>query len=222
MVRIFETRNPGVKVVFNFSGSQQLAQQLAQGAQADVFASASMKYSDVAVTANRVSQTDVKVFARNRLVVVYPKKNPGGVKALTDLAKPDLKLVLADKSVPVGQYALDFFDKAAKDPAFDSTFKENVMKNVVSYEESVKAVLIKVSLAEADAGIVYVTDITPDAAQKVDKIDIPDALNTIATYPIAPISDSRSPDLAKAFVALVLSPDGQAILSRYGFMPASE
>jgi molybdate transport system substrate-binding protein len=220
--KIFETRNPGVKVVFNFSSSLQLAQQLAQGAEADVFASASIKYSDVAVAAKRVNQADVVLFAKNRLIVAYPKKNPGSLKTLTDLAKPGLKLVLADKSVPVGQYALDFFEKAAKDPAFDPTFKENALKNVVSYEENVKAVLIKVSLAEADAGIVYVTDITPDAAKKVDTIDIPYALNTIATYPIAPVSDSRSPSLAKAFIALVLSPEGQAVLSKYGFIPASE
>ncbi len=92
---------------------------------------------------------------------------------------------------------------------------------MVSYEENVKAVLTKVSLNEADAGIVYVTDISPDAANKVGKLDIPDALNTVATYPIAPISDSQNIDLAKSFVAFVLSPAGQAILAKYGFIPAS-
>jgi molybdate transport system substrate-binding protein len=220
--KMFETQNPGVKVSFSFAGSQQLAQQLGQGAEADVFASASKKYMDTAVEAKRVNSDDAKTFVKNRLVVIFPKDNPAGLTELKDLAKPGLKLDLADQSVPVGQYSLDFLDKAVQDPGFDPQFKDNVIKNVVSYEDNVKAVLTKVSLGEADAGIVYVTDITPDAADKVGKLDIPDALNTIATYPIAPISDSKNPDLAKAFVALVLSPEGQQIMAKYGFIPAAE
>jgi molybdate transport system substrate-binding protein len=220
--KLFEVRNPGVKVAFSFAGSQQLAQQLGQGAPADVFASASPKYMDSAVQAGRVNKGAGKTFVQNRLVVIYPKDNPAGLKELKDLAKPGLKLDLADKSVPVGQYSLDFLDKAVKDPSFDPAFKDNVLKNVVSYEDNVKSVLTKVSLGEADAGIVYVTDITPDASGKIMKIDIPDALNTVATYPIAPISDSKNATLAKAFIDLVLSPDGQAIMARYGFITNSE
>ena len=219
--KMFETQNPGVKVSFNFAGSQQLAQQLDQGAGADVFASASPKYMDAAVTSKRVNKVDAKTFVKNRLVVIFPKDNPAGLKALTDLANPGLKLDLADKSVQVGQYALDFLDKAVKDPGFDPQFKVNVVKNVVSYEDNVKSVLTKVSLGEVDAGIVYVTDITAAAAAKVGKLDIPDALNIIATYPIAPISDSKNADLAKAFVALVLSPEGQQVMAKYGFIPAA-
>lgn len=218
---MFESQNPGVKVAISFAGSQQLAQQLAQGAEADVFASASKKYMDAAVTSKRVNPDDAKTFVKNRLVVIFPKDNPVGLTQLQDLAKAGLKLDLADKTVPVGQYALDFLDKAVKDPAFDPQFKDNVIKNVVSYEDNVKAVLTKVSLGEADAGIVYVTDITAAAADKVGRLDIPDALNTIATYPIAPISDSKNPDLAKAFVALVLSPEGQQVMTKYGFIPAA-
>jgi molybdate transport system substrate-binding protein len=218
----FETQNPGVKVSFSFAGSQQLAQQLSQGADADVFASASQKYIDAAVAAKRVNQDDAKTFVKNRLVVIFPKDNPAGMQQLKDLAKPGLKLDLADKSVPVGQYSLDFLDKASQDPGFGPGFKENVLKNVVSYEENVKAVLTKVSLGEVDGGIVYVTDITPDAAGRVGKIEIPDALNTIATYPIAPISDSKNAALAKAFVALVLSPEGQQVLAKYGFIPGAD
>jgi molybdenum ABC transporter molybdate-binding protein len=219
---LFEIQNPGIKVSLSFAGSQQLAQQLGQGAEADVFASANKKYMDAAVEANRVNKDDAKTFVTNRLVVIFPKDNPAGLKELKDLAKPGLKLDLADKSVPVGQYSLDFLDKAIKDPGFDPQFKDNVIKNVVSYEDNVKAVLTKVSLGEADAGIVYVTDITADAASKVGKLDIPDALNTIATYPIAPISDSKNIDLAKAFVAMVLSPEGQQIMAKYSFIPAVE
>jgi len=217
--KLFEARNPGVKITFSYAGSQQLAQQLDQGVPADVFASASTKYMDAAITSKRVNKNDTKTFVKNRLVVIYPKGNPAGLKELKDLAKPGLKLDVANKAVPVGQYALDFLDKASKDAAFDAQFKDNVLKNVVSYEESVKSVVTKVMLDEADAGIVYVTDITIEAASKIGQLDIPDALNTVATYPIAPISDSKNADLAKAFVAWVLSPEGQAVMVKYGFLP---
>lgn len=221
LASIFETQNPGVKVALSFAGSQQLAQQLDQGMEADVFASASRKYMDAAIESKRVNKEEARTFVKNRLVVIFPKDNPSGLTELKDLAKPGLKLVLADKAVPVGQYSLDFLDKAIADPGFDPKFRDNVLKNVVSYEDNVKSVLAKVSLNEADAGIVYVTDITPDAADKVGKLDIPDALNTIGAYPIAPISDSRNADLARAFVALILSPEGQQVMEKYGFTPAA-
>lgn len=220
--KMFEDANPGVTVEISFAGSQQLAQQLGQGVAADVFASASNKYMDAAIESNRVVKEDAKTFVKNRLVVIYPKENPAGLKELGDLAKPGVKLDLADKSVPVGQYSLDFLEKAVKDSAFGAAFKDAVLKNVVSYEDNVKAVVTKVSLNEADGGIVYVTDITPDANAKVDRIDIPDALNTIATYPIAPIADGKQADLAKAFVEMVLSKEGQDVMARYGFIPAAD
>jgi len=118
------------------------------------------------------------------------------------------------------QYSLDFLDKAVKDPAFDPQFKVNVLKNVVSYEDNVKSVVTKVSLGEADAGIVYVTDITADAAKKISQLDIPDSMNTVATYPIAAINRQQERSPARAFVALVLFPEGQAIMAKYGFIPA--
>ncbi len=221
--QVFEDQNPGVEVALSFAGSQQLAQQLGQGAEADVFASANEKYMlAMEEEANRVNAEDVQTFATNRLVVIFPKDNPAGLITLQDLAKSGIKLDLADTSVPVGQYSDNFLDKATQDSAFDSSFKENVLKNVVSYEDNVKAVLTKVSLGEADAGIVYVTDITPDAADKVDKLDIPDELNTIATYPIAPLADSQNSELADSFIDLVLSPEGQSILAQHGFIPAGD
>jgi molybdate transport system substrate-binding protein len=219
---LFESRNLAVTVSFSFANAQQLARQISEGAEADVFASASKKYMDAAVESGRVNGAEARVFARNRLVVVFPKDNPANLVELKGLATPGIKLVLADKSAPIGQYSLDFLDKAAADPAFGAQFKDNVLGNVVSYEENVKTVFAKVSLGEADAGIVYVTDITVDAAATVGRLNIPDALNTIAAYPIAPLSDSKNAGLARAFVALVLSPEGQQILAKYGFAPAAE
>jgi molybdate transport system substrate-binding protein len=216
--KMFEAKNPGVSVAFSFAGSQQLAQQLDQGAPADVFASASTKYMTDVVTNKRVDASVPKTFAKNRLIVIFPLDNPGKIVKLQDLAKPGLKIDLEDKSVPAGQYSLDFLDKAVKDPTFDPTFKDAVLKNVVSYEDNVKSVLTKVTLGEVDAGIVYVSDVTGDATGKTGKLDIPDALNTVAVYPIATISDSKNPDLAKAFMDLVLSADGQAVLAKYSFI----
>lgn len=220
--RQFEAQHPNTKVEFSFAGSQQLAQQLSQGALADVFASASQKYIDSAVQANRITKAEVRIFAKNRLVVIYSKENVPDLKDLQELAKPGLKLVFAAGDVPVGQYSLDFLNKTSQDPEFSATFKERVMKNVVSYEENVKSVYTKVALGEADAGIVYLSDIGPDAAGSVGSLDIPDALNVIATYPIAPITDSKHPELAKAFIDLVLSPDGQQVLQKYHFIPITD
>ena len=218
----FEAANPGATVTFNFAGSQQLAQQIGQGAPADVFASANSTQMDLVIKSGQVVSGSQKTFVQNRLVVIFPTANPGGLTRLQDLAKPGLKLVLADKSVPVGGYALDFVSKASASPDFTPTYRATVLANVVSYEADVKSVLAKVSLGEADAGIVYTTDITPNAASKVSRLDIPNALNTIATYPIAAIKDSPHAALAQEFVDYILSADGQAVLAKWGFMTMSQ
>ena len=215
---LFEADHPGVKVVFNFAGSQQLAQQINEGAPADVFASANKKQMDVVIEAGGIITGTQQTFAKNRLVVIFPKDNPAGLIELKDLGKSGLKLVLAAQEVPVGQYALDVLDKASTDPAFGATFMDDVLENVVSYEDNVKAVLAKVALGEADAGIVYLSDISGADADKVGQIDIPDALNVIASYPIAPINNGKNPEVAQAFIDLVLAPEGQAILAKYNFI----
>jgi molybdenum ABC transporter molybdate-binding protein len=217
LAQLFESQHPGVKVVPNFAGSQQLSTQLGAGAPADVFASANTTQMANAIQAGRVVDGSQQVFAYNRLVVIYPTDNPGGITRLQDLAKPGLKLILAAEEVPIGKYSLEFLDKASQDPAFGGTFKDDVLNNVVSYEQTVKAVLTKVVLGEGDGGIVYRTDVSQDNADKVGQIDIPDALNSIGTYPIAPIADAAQPELAAAFIELVLSPEGQGVLGKYGF-----
>ena len=212
--QIFESNHPDVRVVFNFAGAQQLQEQIAQGAQADVFASASHKYMDLAIESGSVSGNSVRLFVTNRLVIIYPNGNPAGLQKLEDLANPGLKLILADEAVPVGKYSLEFMDKTG-----NSAYKNAVLANVVSYEDNVKSVLTKVALGEADAGIVYVSDITPEASTQVGKIEIPDPFNVIAEYPISPITESRHPELAADFINLVLSPEGQAVLQAHNFIP---
>ena len=218
MAPAFETAHPGFIVQFNFAGSQQLAQQLASGAPADIFASANQKQMEVAVEAGRVEQDAAVPFVQNRLVVVVPSANPAGIASLKDLAKPGLKLVFAAKEVPVGQYTLDFLTKADMDASLSDGFAAKVLANVVSYEENVKAVLAKVSLGEADAGIVYTSD-AASADGKVTQIAIPDTLNILADYPIAVIEDSPLPELAAAFIQWVQSDQGQTVLKKYGFLP---
>jgi molybdate transport system substrate-binding protein len=214
----FEAAHEGVTLQFNFAGSQQLAQQLANDAPADVFASANKKQMDVAVEAGRIAADAPVNFVQNRLVVVLPADNPAGITSLADLAKPGLKIVLAAKEVPVGQYALDFLAKADADVSLGSGYSAGVLANVVSYEENVKAVLTKVSLGEADAGIVYTSD-AASATAGIVQIEIPDGLNVIAQYPIAVVADSMHSDLARAFVEWIQSTEGQKVLEKYGFLP---
>lgn len=214
----FEAANPGTEVTFNFAGSQQLAQQLAQGAPADVFASANPEQMDVAVEAGRVEEGSVRELARNRLVVIYPKANPAKLRTLHDLAREGVKLDLADKAAPAGRYSLRFLDAAAKAPRYGEAYKEAVLRNVVSYEENVRAVVGKVSLGEADAGIVYESDLR-SAEGKLGAITIPDELNQIATYPVAPTTGGENGAVTERFVAHLLSPAGQRVLARYGFLP---
>lgn len=218
MAPIFEAAHPGVTIAFNFAGSQQLAQQLGDGAPADVFASANRKQMNVSIDAGRVQKDTPRTFAGNYLVVIVPGDNPAGIATLADLARPGIKLVLAAGEVPVGQYSLEFLDKASADSTLGSDYANQVLANVVSYEENVKAVLTKVSLGEADAGIVYTSD-AAGASGKIITIAIPLQLNVVADYPIAVIADSASLELAQAFVDFVLSDEGQQILQKHGFIP---
>ena len=215
----YESTNPSEKIAFNFAGSQQLVQQIAEGSPVDVFASANIKQMNEAVKSGRIDSASIRVFVRNRLVVVFPKENSAGIHSLRELSKSHLKIVLADKAVPVGQYALEFLEKCNRSAAFDSSFKQKVLDNVVSYEENVKVVLSKVMLDEADAGIVYTSDISKSTEQGVDAIEIPEGLNVIATYPIAVVRDAPSREQAEKFVQYILSDEGQRILARFGFIP---
>lgn len=221
IARNFEAANPGTRVTYNFGGSNDLAAEIVKGAPVDVFASANQTQMDHLIGAGAVAPDAAHPFVRNRLVVIYPRSNPARIVTLKDLARPGVKIVLAAGEVPVGKYSRNFLDKASQDPAYGSDYRTAVLKNVVSNEQDVKAVLNKVVLGEADAGIVYATDVTPAAASKVVKLDIPDPLNSIATYPIAALKSAPHPALAGKFVDYVLSPEGQVVLEKFGFISAN-
>ncbi len=219
--RILESREPGLEIRFNFAGSQQLALQVERGAAADVFASADERWMSTARDRGLVSD-DIQAFVRNRLVAIVPTGNPGRVDRLQDLGKRGLKIVLAAEAVPAGRYTREALRKLATAPGFGADYDRRVLANVVSDEENVKAVVAKVQLGEADAGIVYRSDITAAVARAVRMLEIPKAYNVIATYPIAVLKDARNPMAARAFVAFLLSGEGQALLERHGLLRNTE
>lgn len=195
----------GTTVRLSFGPSDGLATQIQEGAPADVFASASPKWMDaVAEDPGVVDRSD---FARNLLIVITPADNPAGVHSVGDLGRPGIKLVLAAEGVPVGDYARELLSNAG--------IADEVLTNVVSNEDDVKGVVQKVALGEADAGIVYRTDVTTAVAGDLDVIDVPEG-DVVAVYPIAALAGAPGP--ARGFVTYVLGP-GQAVLQQAGFLP---
>ncbi|HEY8115994.1 MAG TPA: molybdate ABC transporter substrate-binding protein [Actinomycetota bacterium] len=207
--KAFETTNPGTTVTFNFGPSDGLAAQIDQGAPVDVFASASPTWMD-SVQDDGPGVTDRADFARNRLAIIVPVDNPAGIENLDDLTEDRVQLVLAAEGVPAGDYAREMLDEAG--------ISEAALANVVSNEEDVRAVITKLIVGDADAGIGYVTDVTPTVSDRVALIPIPDRVNVVSTYPIAVLNGTQEADLAKDFVDFVLG-DGQRTLARYGFLP---
>ena len=198
----YEAAHPGAKVTFNFGASSTLATQITQKAPADVFASASQKTMDT-VTAAGAASGD-QVFAVNTMEIATPPTPTTPVTSLADLAKPGVKVVICQKDVPCGAAAATLFTQ------------NNLTVTPVSEEVDVKAVLSKVVLGEADAGIVYVTDVLA-AGSKVAGVPIASDQNVTTKYPIAPITGSADAATAQAFVDYVLSPAGQQVLTAAGF-----
>lgn len=206
---------PGVDLEFNNASSSALATQIEEGAPASVFASADVPQMQRLVEQGLIEGTP-QTFARNRPVVVVPAANPAQVTSPRDLAKPGIKLVLASEDVPIGNYARQIIEHLAGETGYGAAFRDAALANLVSNESNVRAVLTKIELGEADAGIVYRTDALV-AGDRVTTIEIADSANVVATYPIGVVADTEHHDVAAAFVAFVLSPEGEAILGQAGF-----
>lgn len=218
--RRLEASHPGLTVRFNFAGSQQLALQLEQGAPADVFASADEHWMSYAKDKGLV-EGEATIFAGNRLVAIVPRTNPARIRTLQDLARRGTKVVVAAEAVPVGKYSREALQRLSGAPGFPPEYDHRVLANVVSQEENVKAVVAKVQLGEADAGLVYRSDVTPAVARYVRVFEIPEAYNVVATYPIAVLKAARNAEGAREFVDLVSSDAGQRVLQQYGLLPAA-
>jgi molybdate transport system substrate-binding protein len=216
--KTFERQNPGTTVKTSLGASSDLLTQIQQGAPADVFASAAEEEMNTAVNDGLVSGKPL-VFVKNREIIMVPKDNPANIKSLEDLSKPDIKLVLAAKDVPAADYAVEILGKANK--KYGPGFKQDVLSNVVSREADVRASVNRVVVGDADATFGYASDYTPDIRDKVKVIQIPPDLNILATYPIATIKDAKEPALAKKWVDLVTSSEGQEVLKTWGFEPAA-
>jgi molybdate transport system substrate-binding protein len=215
---LYRRRHADAGVRFNFAGSQQLAAQLEHGAAADVFASADQRWMD-RVQELGLARGQPVVFAHNRLVVVLPATNPGRIERLQDLARSGVKLVLAAEAVPVGRYSREMLGRLRGRSGFATDYDRLTLANVVSYEENVKGVVAKVQLGEADAGVVYRSDVTGDIASRLLMRDIPDDANVTARYPIVALAGSKRPSAARAFIDLVRGAEGRAILARHGLVP---
>lgn len=217
MATAFQAEHPEVEIVFNFAGSQTLRLQIEQGAQADVLASANLEHIATLQAAKLVGSP--VLFARNQLVVILPQANPGRIETLAALAKPALKLVLAGPEVPVGRYARQALANLNKHPELSPDFSSQVLANLVSEEENVRGVVAKVQLGEADAGIVYSSDVAVTNTSIIKTLAIPPEFNVVADYPIALVSESDEAEIGQAFIDFILSAPGQAILVEYGFQP---
>jgi molybdate transport system substrate-binding protein len=217
---VFERFHPETRVRFNFAGSQQLAVQLEQGARADLFAAADERWMTYAEE-RRLLAGPARRFARNRLVVIVPAGNPARITRLQDLARPGVKVVIGAEAVPVGAYAREMLAKLAGSSGFPRDFERRVLGNVVSHEENVKAVVSKVQLGEADAGVVYASDAVGPVARHLRTVAVPESRNAMAEYPLAVLRGAASPRAAETFADLVLGIEGQRVLQRFGLLPGT-
>ena len=214
----FEGQNPGVEVRQSFESSSTLLAQIQQGAPADVFASAAEEEMDTAVEDGLVAG-EPEVFVKNRGVIMVPRDNPANIQEFQDVAKPGVRLVLAQEDVPAADYAVEILGKANSE--YGSSFEEDVLSNIVSREADVRASVNRVVVGDADATFGYASDYTPDIRDRVAVIQIPPDLNIIATYPVAALKDAEDPELAREWVELVTSEEGQRVLEKWNFEPAA-
>ena len=200
---VFEEENPDVDVVLNLGSSSALREQILEGAPADVFASANTSNMDQVAEAGELSG-DAEIFATNSLQIAVPTGNPAEVTGLEDFAREELLIGLCAEDVPCGDFGRQALENAGVIPSIDTN------------EPDVRALLTKIEAGELDAGITYVTDVL-SASGTVEGVDIPAEVNVVAEYPIATLAGAPNPDAAAAWVEFVLSEEGQAILTGYGF-----
>ena len=203
------------EILLNFASSSTLAAQISAGAPADIFASANEKQMTLVIDDGRINADDVAIFAHNQLVLILSVTSAADVTAVEDLTDDSILLVLAARGTPIRAYTDAMF--ASHNSDFGDDFQDRVMRNLVSEESNVRQVVTRVALGEADAGIVYQSDVLGTVSDQLITIPIADQHNQLASYPIAPLSDSANPQLAAQFIDFILTEPAQAILRDAGF-----
>ncbi len=211
----YEAAVPGTTLTISTDASSALATKIEQGAPADVFLSADTKNPRALVDEGLTDGPAVS-FAGNKLTVIVPIDNPAGITTPADLATAGVKIIAAGDEVPITKYATQLVDNLAKEPGYPADFAAAYAANIVTKEDNARAVVAKLELGEGDAGIVYVTDAA--ASTKVATVDVPDAANVLATYAGVVVKASENAAAARAFLAWLAGPDGQAILGSFGFL----
>lgn len=217
MASDYEKNHTNVDLHLDFDGSANLKTQLLNGATADIFASADYKNLNAVAADHLMDNSTIQTFAKNRLVVILPAGNPEGITSLTDLTRSGIKIVIGDTTVPIGNYTRTFLKSITNSSSDYANFQSKFMSNVVSQESVVTNIVTKVSLGEADAGVVYTTD-ARTAGSQVIQIPIPDTYNVIAVYPIGMLAAAAHPTEATGFINYVMSADGQSVIAKYGFI----
>jgi len=211
----YEASNPGTTLTISTDSSAALETQIEQGAPADVFLSADATSPRRLVDAGMAAGSAV-TFARNRLLIVVPHGNPGGITSPADLAKPGIRIIAAGDAVPITKYANQLVANLAKLSGYPADFAAKYAANIVTKVENVNAIVAQIQLGQGDAAIVYVTDAK---AVPLDTYGVPDEANVLATYAGVVVKASSAPVAARAFLDWLAGRDGQDVLATFGFMP---
>lgn len=214
----YEAAHPGTTLTISTDASSALETKIEQGAPADVFLSADITNPQKLIDRGFASSPAVD-FANNKLTVIVPTSDPASIRTPADLAKGGVKIIAAGDAVPITRYANQLVANLARQPGYPANFAAAYLANIVSKEDNVKAAVAKVELGEGDASIVYVTD--AKASTKIATVAVPDAANVLATYAGVVVKASSNAAAAQAFLTWIAGPDGQAILSTFGFLPPS-
>jgi molybdate transport system substrate-binding protein len=207
----FEEKYPEVEILRHYASSSQLAAQIIEGAPADIFASANKIQMEHIKDAG-LTLDPPQLFASNKLTICVPLGNPAGINSPQDLANPGISLIIGASQTPIRYYTDLMLGLLG-----DDSFQQAVYQNVVSEEVNVRQVVAKISLGEVDAGVVYSSDLTPDLANHLEQVMIPEQFNLTAEYPLAVISTSHQMEISRQFVEFILSEEGQAVLKDWGF-----
>jgi len=218
IAEIYENSS-NVSIKFNFDGVPALRAQIEQGAYADVLVSANLKHMNALKSEGFIENQTVVIFVQNKVAVIVPNGNPANITGLKDLAVPGIKILMGTRELPAGDYALQVLEKMAANSEYGPAFKDFVLANVVSLETTVNRVVSKVALGEADAGFAFISDVSPQMVGKVTKILIPDKYNVIGDFPVGVLYQSKNKEDSQAFIDVIMSDEGQAILEKYGFVP---